>query len=474
MLIERFEATGLAHLSYLVGDGGLAAVIDPRRDCQVYVDRAASAGQRIAFILETHRNEDYVVGSRELAARTGAEIWHAEAVPGHEPLNYQYGQAVEDGQTWRIGRLLLEALHTPGHTPGSMSYLLREPGGAPWMVFTGDALFAGDVGRVDLLGMDRAAELAGWLYDSIFQRLLPLGDHVLIWPAHGSGSVCGSAIDERPWTTIGLERRLNPHLQVSSRDEFVAGVAREMERPPYFRRMERLNLEGAPLLGRLPAPPPLSPEEVAARMDECTIVDTRGELSFGAAHVPGSLSIGQGSLASYAGWFLPYGRPILLVTEDDDPGPAVRTLVRLGYEDGGPEHAGNGGGLAGYLSGGMHAWHTAGRESRSVGMVTVEELCRRTFRPQDGPRPWILDVRSAGELETAGRIEGAHHIHLTQLPGEVDRVPKDRPVYIFCGSGRRSMTAASLLKRAGWQNLVVVLGGMTGWNNVKCELDVDQ
>jgi hydroxyacylglutathione hydrolase len=464
VLIERFESPGLAHLSYLVADGGLAAVIDPRRDCEVYLQAAEAAGQRIAFVLETHRNEDYVIGSRELAARTGAEIWHAEGVPGYEPMDYEYGQAIEDGQTWRIGRLLLEALHTPGHTPGSMSYLLREPGGAPWMVFTGDALFAGDVGRVDLLGMDRAEEMAGLLYDSIFQRLLPLGDHVLVWPAHGSGSVCGSAIDERPWTTIGLERRLNPHLQVSSRDEFVAGVAREMERPPYFLRMEELNLEGAPLLGCLPAPPPLSPDEVASLIGECAVVDTRAELSFGAAHVPNSLSIGQGSLASYAGWFLPYDRPILLVTEGDDPEPAVRTLVRLGYD-------GGAGGLAGYLSGGMHAWHTAGRESRSVGMVTVEELCRRTFKPQSGPRPWTLDVRSAGELETAGRIEGAHHIQLTQLPGELDRVPKDRPIYIFCGSGRRSMIAASLLKRAGWQDLIVVLGGMTGWNAVRCELD---
>lgn len=465
MLIERFEAPGLAHLSYLVGDGAVAAVIDPRRDCEVYLRTAGAAGQRITLILETHRNEDYVVGSLELAARTGAEIWHADGVPGHEPLDYQYGRAVDDGQTWRVGRLTLEALHTPGHTPGSMSYLLREPGGAPWMVFTGDVLFAGDVGRVDLLGMDRAEELAGLLYHSIFERLLPLGDHVLVWPAHGAGSVCGSAIAERPWTTIGLERRLNPHLQASARDKFVSDVAREMERPPYFRRMEKLNVEGPPLLGPLPAPPPLAPGDFAALMGECSVVDTRGELSFGAAHVPGSLSIGQSSLASFAGWFLPFGRPILLVTESGDPEPAVRTLVRMGYEDGG-------GGLAGYLAGGMHAWHTAGRESGSVGMVTVEELCRRTFAPGEGQPPWILDVRSAGELETVGRIEGAHHIHLTQLPGGLDRVPADRSIYIFCGSGRRSMIAASLLNRAGWNDLVVVLGGMTGWNNVRCELEI--
>lgn len=467
MLIERIESPGLAHLSYLVADGGVAAVIDPRRDCEVYVQKAIAAGQRIAFVLETHRNEDYVVGSRELAARTGAEIWHADAVPGNEPWDYQYGQPVEDGQTWQVGRLVLKALHTPGHTPGSMSYVLHEASGAPWMVFTGDVLFAGEVGRVDLLGIDRAEEMARLLYDSIFERLLPLGDHVLVCPAHGAGSVCGTSIQERPWTTIGLERRLNPRLQAAGQDAFVAEVARELERPPYFRRMERLNLEGAPLLGTLPVPPPLSPAEVAERAGECSVVDTRVEMSFGAAHVPEALSIGLGSLASYAGWFLPYGRPILLVNETDDPEAAVRTLVRLGYDDGTE-------GLAGYLVGGMHAWHAAGLESHSVGMVTVEELCRRNFAPGEGEAPWILDVRSQEELETAGRIDAAHQIHLTQLPAALDQVPTDRTIYIFCGSGRRSMIAASILQRAGWEQLRVVLGGMAGWHAVKCELDLER
>jgi hydroxyacylglutathione hydrolase len=472
MLFERIESPGLAHLSYLVGDGGVAAVIDPRRDCEVYVQKATAAGQRIAFILETHRNEDYVVGSLELAARTGAEIWHADGVPGYEPWDYRYGEAVKDGQTWQLGRLVLRALHTPGHTPGSMSYLLHEPGGAPWMVFTGDVLFAGEVGRVDLLGMDRAEEMAGLLYRSLFERLLPLGDHILVCPAHGPGSVCGSAIQERPWTTIGLERRLNRRLHVSDRDEFVVGVVRELERPPYFRRMEKLNLEGAPLLGTLPSPPPLSSVEVAERAAKSSVVDTRVELGFGAAHVPGALSIGLGSLASFAGWFLPYDRPILLVNESGASPPggdleaAVRTLVRLGYDDG-P------GGLAGYLSGGMHAWHAAGLESRSIGMITVEELCRRSFAPKGGESPWVLDVRSQEEFETGGRIDGAHQIQLTQLPGALDQVPTDRTIYIFCGSGRRSMIAASILRRAGWTELRVVLGGMAGWNSVRCELDLE-
>jgi hydroxyacylglutathione hydrolase len=450
MFFERIESPGLAHYSYMVGDGTKAAVIDPRRDVDVYVDRAAAQGMRIVHILETHRNEDYVIGSPALAARTAAAVWHADS-----QWDYAYGRPVADGQMWEVGRLTLRAMHTPGHTPGHMSYVLYDPDGAAWMVFTGDALFAGDVGRVDLIGMDRAHEMAGHLYDSLTDRILPLGDHVLVCPAHGPGSVCGSSIAARPWTTIGLERRLNPKLQFKDRDEFVRHVAAELERPPYFRRMEKWNLEGAPLCD-LPVAPPLAPAEFAEQAEHAQVVDTRTEMAFGAAHVPGSFCILEASIASYAGWYLSYDRPVLLVTEDDDPVPAVRSLVRTGYDD-----------VAGYLSGGMLSWHTAGRPSESIETVTVQELCRRLDAQEDA---WILDVRAEEELEEAGRIEGATQIHLTQLPGRLGEVPRDRPVYLFCGSGMRSMMAASLLRREGRDNLSVVLGGIAGWNSITCSI----
>jgi hydroxyacylglutathione hydrolase len=452
MLFERIESQGLAHYSYLIGDQREAAVFDARRDCQVYVERAYQEGMRIKHVLETHRNEDYVIGSLELAQRTGAEVWHADA-----QLPYGYGQPVEDGQTWRIGRLELQALHSPGHTPGSMSYLLRDPQGEPWVVFTGDALFAGDVGRVDLLGMERAEEMAGQLYDTLFGKLLPLGDEVIVCPAHGAGSVCGSAIAERMWTTIGLERKLNPQLQVTDEAQFVAHVARELERPPYFRRMEEYNLKGAPLLGSLPLPTPLKPGEFSTEGEEALVVDTRMELSFASAHVPDSLSIWLEGLPAFAGWFLPYETPILLISEVERPEQATRYLVRLGYDS-----------LAGYLSGGMLAWHTAGLESDSVQTVTVQQLCHLL---DAGKETSILDVRSEEELEKAGRIPDAQHIHLTQLPGRLGEVPRDRTVYIFCGSGLRSMIAASLLRRAGWERLAVVLGGLAGWSSVTCALE---
>ena len=452
MLFERVESKGLAHYSYVVGDGTEAIVIDPRRDCDVYVQIATRAGMRIAHLLETHRNEDYIVGSGELAARTGAQTWHADV-----QLDYQYGQPVQDGQTWRAGRLKLQAIHSPGHTPGSMSYLLHDPDSAPWVVFTGDALFAGDVGRVDFLGMDRAPEMAGLLYDTIFHKLLPLGDGVIVCPAHGSGSACGGAIAERVWTTIGLERQLNPKLQFTDRDRFIANTAKKLEYPPYFEQVEEWNLRGAPRLGTLPVPTPLSPQAFAEKAQGAIVLDTRSELSFGAAHVPGALSIPLGRLPTFAGWFLPQDRPILLVNETDDPTEATRYLIRLGYDD-----------VVGCLSGGMWAWHTAGRESSSIRMITVQELCRHLDAHEDA---WILDVRSDAEVEAA-QIPDAQHIHLTQLPPRLDEVPKDRTVTIFCGSDVRATIAASLLQRAGWTDLVVVLGGLAGWSSTTCPLEL--
>jgi hydroxyacylglutathione hydrolase len=454
MLLERIVSAGLAHYSYLVGDKNQALVIDPRRDVGVYLKTASSAGMRIASILETHRNEDYFVGSMELAGRTGAEVWHADA-----EWNYQYGQAAAAGQRWRVGRLEVEALATPGHTPGSLSYLLRDPSGIPWMLFCGDALFAGEVGRIDLLGREKEAENAGLLYESLFGRLLPLGDEIIVCPAHGSGSVCGESIAERLWTTIGLERKHNPRLQAKSKEQFVASLLESRpDRPPYFRRMEKVNLEGRPILGVLPSPEPLDAGSFSAFFEKqkAQILDTRQEIAFAAAHVPGSQSIWLEGLASFAGWFMSYDRPILLVGEGNAIEEATRILVRLGFDD-----------IAGFLAGGMLSWHMSGRESAAIRTLTVQQLCRLL----DGGEPyWILDVRSNDEMERDGRIEGAQHIHITEIAGRIEEVPKDRTVYVFCGSGMRSMVAASFLKAHGWERLAVILGGMAGWRSRRCPL----
>lgn len=457
MLFERIESEVLAHYSYLIGDQHEAVVIDPRRDCDVYIERAPRSGFRISTILETHRNEDYAIGSVELAARLngdthGVEIWHADG-----ELDYEYGKPVKDGQTWQIGRLQIKALHTPGHTPGHMSYLLYDPDGNPWMVFTGDALFAGDVGRTDLLGEAQKAELTGLLYETLFHTLLPLGDEIIVCPAHGSGSVCGGSIAERIWTTIGLERKLNTKLQYDDKEAFISNVGEMLERPPYFRKIEQFNLVGTPVLGTLPTPPPLKPMAFAQEMEDAVILDTRMELPFTGAHVPGSLSIWQGGLASFVGWFVPYDKPILLVTPEGGAPAAVRTLIRLGYDN-----------LRGTLAGGMLTWHMAGLESHSIHTVTTHELCRQL---DAGTEAWILDVRSDEEIAQEGEITDAHHIHITQLPERLDEVVKDQPIYVFCGSGLRSTLAASFLKREGWTDLTVILGGTKGWESTTCPLE---
>ena len=336
------------------------------------------------------------------------------------------------GQKWKVGRLEFEAIPTPGHTPGSMSYLLRDPTGLSSMVFCGDALFAGEVGRIDLMGPERAAENADLLYDSLFGKLLPLGDEVIVCPAHGAGSACGESIAERLWTTIGLERKHNPRLQAKSRREFVAALLKSQpERPPYFRKMEKVNLEGEPILGALPNILPLDPKDFRAQSEGAQILDTRMELSYGAAHISGAQSIWLDGLASFAGWFLSYDQPILLVGESNDHEKAVRILVRLGFDN-----------IAGFLAGGMLNWHMSGRESASIRTLTVHEICRQ----RDAGEPvWILDVRSEGELEKDGRIDGAQHIHLTEIAARMNEVPEEydslyllRQRHAFHGGGKLS------------------------------------
>jgi hydroxyacylglutathione hydrolase len=452
VLFERFESEGLAHYSYLIGDGNQAVVIDPRRDARVYVERAAQAGMQVTHVLETHRNEDYVIGSGELADLTDATVLHS----GEGDLDYGYGEPIMDGETVTVGRLELKALHTPGHTLGHMSYLLHDPDGEPWIIFTGDALFAGDVGRTDFYGENRLDEITGLLYETLFEKILPLGDEVIVCPAHGAGSACGTAIAERTWTTVGLERKYNPKLQYTDRDTFVANVGKMLEYPAYFRMMEVLNLEGPPVMGTLPAVPALRPYEFAAQATDAQVVDTRMELGFGAAHVPGAVSIPEGRLASYAGWFLTYNRPILLVTEMNDVSQPVRILARMGYDD-----------VTGFLAGGMLAWHTAGLASERIETITVQELCHRLDRDEE---PWILDVRSQEEV-ARNEIPTAHNVHLTQLTERMDEVLQGQRVYVFCGSGLRSMISASLLQRAGYDDVTVVLGGLAGWSSVSCPLE---
>ncbi|MBE0475675.1 MAG: MBL fold metallo-hydrolase [Coriobacteriia bacterium] len=472
-LFERIESVGLAHFSYVLAADGEAVVIDPRRDVDAYVELTARHGMRVAHVLETHRHEDFVLGSVELAERTGARIWHADAGE-----TYRYGEAVEPRQRWRIGDRTLEALPTPGHTAGHVAYVLREAGGTPEMLFSGDALMAGELGRTDLAGDERAEEAAEQLHQSLQRVILPLGDGVLLCPAHGGGSACGAAIADRPWTTLGLEWRLSPKLSLR-RDEFVvlhAEQSRALPVPPYFARMREANLD-PPRMPRPAEPEPLSPAEFAARAEDGALVlDTRSKDCFAAAHVPRSLFIQLDEIGAWAGWMLDADSPLLLVTEGADASEAVRQLVRLGFDR-----------IAGVLDGGgMMRWLTSGHPGSEYGTPDARELfywlsgsaeeaervlgdggCGRggcgCGHGHAGAGVHVLDVRRTAELEQSGVIGGAQHIPLHELRARIGEVPRDRPVTVVCSTGVRSMTGASLLERAGRCELDVMLGGMTAW-----------
>ncbi len=446
MILKPVKSAGLAHISYFLGQGSQAAVVDPRRDIDAYVELARRHDMRIRYVFETHRNEDYTIGSLELADCTGAEVYHGNALP------FRYGNRVRSGDRFRLGGLEVQAIETPGHTVEHITYGLADhPGEDPVMLFTGDALFVGDVGRVDLYGPEQTARMAGALYDSIFGRLLPLGDGPVVYPAHGSGSVCGGHISEREVSSLGTERQRNPALWNASRDDFIAyKVAEHHYTPPYFHQMEAYNQAGPPRLGRLPEPPPLGPEPFQAQMEAGAIaLDTRMPAAYGGAHLPGSYSIWLEGVPSFTGWVLPYDRPVLLVAEGpDEVERAVRYLVRMGYDR-----------LAGHLGGGIMEWIEAAYPTHQLELLTVQELRARLAR-RDGTL--VLDVRRDDEWQE-GHIEGAQHIYVGHLEEQIAEVPSDRPVATVCASGRRASLAASILRRAGRSRVANVLGSMSAW-----------
>lgn len=454
MFLEIVRSEGLGHLSYIFGDGGQAAVVDPRRDCDVYVDIAYREGARITHIFETHRNEDYVIGSMDLASRTDATILHGKALP------FAYGEEVKDGESFELGDIRLTVLETPGHTMESISLALADTGFSddPIAVFTGDALFIGDVGRTDFYP-DRAAAVAGLLYDSIFDKILPLGDHVILYPAHGAGSVCGSGMASREFSTLGYERKHNPVLKLTDRQAFVRRKTSEHHyQPPYFAKMEALNAEGPPLLGTVPKPRPLNTKEFAAHMAGGVLaVDIRSPEAVAGAHIPGSLAIPCDMLPSFAGWYLSYGGSIALVAADyGDAQTAVRHLARLGYDT-----------VVGFLDEGLHAWEVSGRDYGTIPALHAKELQARMQASQ----PFVLlDVRARDEVEEA-RLPDGTHIYVGELPERLRDIPADRPITTFCGSGQRAIIAASILKRHGFKDVEVCLGSMAACKAIGCPIE---
>lgn len=451
MFIEKIKSEGLAQLSYLVGGGGKAVVIDPRRDCEIYLEKAAALGCRITHIFETHRNEDLVSGAPVLAALTGAVVYHGPNAAGE----VEYADTTVEGDSHLTGDVRVDVLETPGHTDDSVSYVLYDQsyGEDAVAVCTGDALFVGDVGRTDFYP-DRAEEVAGLLFDSL-QKLLTLGDHVYVLPAHGAGSVCGDNMADRDFSSIGYERTHNSMLQISDRDAFIAAKLDEHHyQPPYFRLMERLNLEGGSPVKRTLTPAPLDPVEFQELSEHSVRIDVRGVTAYLGAHVPGSLALPVGMLASFAGWLVEPGNDIVLIAESDAQAEAAaRHLARIGFDN-----------VLGYLSLPMPGWAARALPFETVPVIGVDEVARRVKERSDG---WqLLDVRAQSEVES-GMVAGAKHVYVGHLPVEVDALRRDRHYTVMCASGARATVAASVLLNNGFASVDVFLGSMGAWEQAE-------
>ncbi len=454
MFFQKIRSEGLAQLSYIAGDGNCAFVVDPRRDCSIYREIADREGVQISHIFETHRNEDFVVGSCELAEMTGATIYHGAGLP------FGYGQPARDGDVHEFGKLSLRILETPGHTYESISLVLadKEFSDQPLAVFTGDALFIGDVGRTDFFP-DRAEEVAGLLYDSIFTKLLPLGDHVLFYPAHGAGSVCGSGMASLEFSTLGYEKRYNSALQIKDRAQFIQIKTSEQHYyPPYFKQMEHLNLVGAPLLGKLPKPRPLNANQFSSAMEKGLLaLDTRSPEAFSGACIPNSLAMPLQMIPAYGGWFLPYDGDIGLIVQDfAHVEPALRYLARLGYER-----------VPAFLNEGMHGWEIGGYAYEQVPTLYAGDLKKRL---EQQTQLVLLDVRKQEEVEQ-GRIPHSLHIFLGDLQRRLDDIPRDKPIVTFCGSGQRAIIAASILRQHGFDQVENCLGSMAACRALGCNVE---
>jgi glyoxylase-like metal-dependent hydrolase (beta-lactamase superfamily II)/rhodanese-related sulfurtransferase len=457
MYFEQFYLTCLSHASYMIGSDGVAAVVDPQRDVAIYLDEAEKNNLRIEHVIETHLHADFVSGHHELAARTGAKIylgWKAGARFPHVP--------VHDGDEVAFGRCRLRFLETPGHTVESISIVVtdldRSPD--PFAVLTGDTLFIGDVGRPDLSGDHTPQQLAGMLYDSLHEKLLRLPDSVEVYPAHGAGSLCGRQMSSERRSTIGKQRATNYALLAGSKQEFVELLTAELpERPGYFGLDVEINRSGAPPLEKLPEIPALSPAElVAAQQRGAIVLDTRPAQQFASAHVPGAVQIGlSGQFASWAGIVLGLDSELILVAEEPEKIAESRLrLTRVGIER-----------VTGYLADGMAGWIAANRPVEQVHQVSAQDLFQSLQQDPGGIQ--VVDVRREPEWRQ-GHIGGAILKPLDKLSSTLGELDRARPVAVHCKGGYRSAVAASLLQRAGFSQVMEMIGGFDAWR--ACHLPV--
>ena len=461
MYFKQFYLGCLAHASYLIGSAGEAAVVDPQRDVDQYIKEADAQGLQIKYVIETHLHADFVSGHRELAAHTGAEIVFGKKAGATFPH-----KAVEDGDEIAIGKIKLRILETPGHTPESICLLIidTEVSDEPQKVLTGDTLFIGDVGRPDLAGGKgyTAQAMAGMMFDSLHQKLLPLADDIEVYPAHGAGSMCGRNMSTETSSTIGNQRKFNYALKPMTKDAFVSMMTTDLpDAPAYFPRDAEINRTGAGPLDELPRPSAFSPAEVRKlAMEGQIILDVRSASEFGAGHVPGSLNIGlAGQFAIWAGSLVPAMAAIVIVAgSEEQVDEAVIRLARVGIEN-----------VNGFLSGGILAWAQAGFAVATVPQITVNELHQLI---QGGAEMQIIDVRRPQEYQS-GHVPRAITASLSDLKesiGELELDPTNQ-FAVICAGGYRSSAATSILQQLGFSNLMNVTGGTSAWITAGYEVE---
>ena len=441
MQFKQFYLGCLSHASYYLGSADEAAIIDPQRDVQQYLDEAAANGQRIKYVIETHSHADFVSGHLELAGKTGAEIIYGKRAKTVFPTHF-----VSDGDELSVGAIKLRFLETPGHTPEGITIVAEdtEDSAAPLKMFTGDTLFIGDVGRPDLVGSKgfTAEQMAEMLYYSLHNSILAYPDETEVYPAHGAGSLCGKSLSKETWSTLGNQRQFNYALQPMSVEEFVKIVAADQpEVPMYFPKSAATNLEGSKSLDEIAAPRKLSTDEIKGF--DGVVIDVRSSVEYGAAHIPNAVNIWlAGQFASWAGTMIPIGTQIAIAADTaEQVDEAVMRLARIGHDT-----------AAGFI---LMSEFTS--ETKSVEQVSVNRL--NEVIDEDIQ---LIDVRRVAEYSAAHAI-GAVNMPLDKLPNETDRLDPEKTTYVICQSGYRSSLATSILENAGFRDLHNVSGGTAEW-----------
>ncbi|NHJ14689.1 MAG: MBL fold metallo-hydrolase [Candidatus Thorarchaeota archaeon] len=448
MRIIPVRSQGLAHLSYVVASNGEAMVVDPRRDIDIYLDLSRDESVDIVKVFETHRNEDYVIGSLEIQYHLPKlEIVHSSAT------NFRYGtHSVSDGDTFMVGQVEVSCITTPGHTDDSMCYVIadRSVSKNPLAVFTGDTLFVNEVGRTDLVDKNKHKEMSRKLYESLHEKILPLGDGVIVYPGHGAGSVCGGDIGEREFTTIGYERMNNTWLSYDLDDFVEKKIRQKLTLSSYFKHCEKLNTIGPPILAEMSSPRQLDPDRVdyLLKQNDHVAVDVRSADFFVSGHIPGSISIPLNGMGMIAGWVLKPDEAVILVIERlPDLKQAIAYLHRIGYDR-----------ILGYLGPGLDAWYESGRMRATLRNYCVEDLKAM----YDSKLVNLIDVRQVHETEKE-YIQDSIICPLTDLPNALPSLDMSKPAVTICPSGNRSTSAASILQRSGLADVGVVLDGLNGW-----------